>query len=304
MPNKKILVVEDDIVLRDVLVEKLKQSGYDTVAAADGEEAMAIVRESKPDLMLLDILMPRKGGMEVMEDLNADPDLRTIPVIIISNSGQPVEIERARHLGAKDFLIKAVFDPSEVMEKVKTVLIESEKTSKATVGGEVNATQDLQDVLQDTEAQMKNEAPVAETEASGSLTLAPDAPDKKGSKGNVLIVEDDKFLRELFVRKLFSEGFQVESAIDSDEAFEILSKSKPDIIFLDLILPGMDGFEILTRIKKDDRIKKIPVLVISNLGQKEDIDRAIRLGATDFLVKANFTLDEIISRVMQILHGD
>ena len=305
MSNKKILVVEDDIVLRDVLVEKLKQSGYDTAAASDGEEAMSIVREAKPDLMLLDILMPRKGGMEVMEDLNADPDLRSIPVIIISNSGQPVEIERARHLGAKDFLIKAVFDPSEVMEKVKSVLIDVEKSYTPGAEDAVDPTQDLQDVLQQTEKQATSNIIQPEEEKLGSgIVPAEDSPENTGGKGKVLIVEDDKFLRELFVRKLFSEGFQVDSAIDSDEAFEILSKNKPDIIFLDLILPGMDGFEILTRIKKDDRIKNIPVLVISNLGQKEDIDRAMRLGATDFLVKANFTLDEIISRVMQILHGD
>ena len=309
MSNKKVLVVEDDVVLRDVLVEKLKKTGYETIAAADGEEAMAIVRESKPDLMLLDILMPRKGGMEVMEDLNADPNLRTIPVIIISNSGQPVEIERARHLGAKDFLIKAVFDPKEVMDKVADVLLEVEKEAqqKAGVVTEGNVAQDdLNAVLKETESQATPQpaSEVVNNEGgSGLIEPSADIPENTKGKGSVLIVEDDKFLRELFVRKLFSEGFQVDSAIDSDEAFEILSKGKPDIIFLDLILPGMDGFEILTRIKKDDRLKNIPVMVISNLGQKEDIDRAMRLGATDFLVKANFTLDEIISRVQQILHG-
>lgn len=320
MSNKKILVVEDDIVLRDVLTEKLIQSGYDTTAAADGVEAMEMVQSYQPDLILLDILMPRKGGMEVMEELNANPTFKKIPVIIISNSGQPVEIERARHLGAKDFLIKAVFDPGEVLEKVAGVL--SQESS--TIHDEVTVEPELDDVLHsmeetagrvgapDIEAPIPPVAPVApeanavqeELTAEEPVQQSAPDPEEKSSRGSILIVEDDKFLRELFVRKLFSEGFEVDSAIDSDEAFDVLSKKKPDVIFLDLILPGMDGFEILARIKKDDTIKNIPVLVISNLGQKEDIDKAMQLGATDFLVKANFTLDEIIARVLQILHGD
>ena len=93
----------------------------------------------------------------------------------------------------------------------------------------------------------------------------------------------------------------MENAIEAKAAFEILERWKPDIILLDLILPGVDGFEILSRIKKDDRLKDIPVIVLSNLGQQEDIDRAMSLGAQDFMVKANFTLEEIIVRVRSIL---
>ncbi|MCK5027291.1 MAG: response regulator, partial [Candidatus Pacebacteria bacterium] len=99
----------------------------------------------------------------------------------------------------------------------------------------------------------------------------------------------------------FNEGFDVDSAIDAEQAFDALKKKKPEIILLDLILPGVDGFEILTQIKADDNLKDIPVMVISNLGQKEDIDRAMELGAVDFLIKANYTLDEIISRVLTVL---
>ena len=84
MSKKKVLVVEDDIVLRDVLVEKLGQSGFEMMAAEDGEEALTMMRQTKPDIILLDILMPRKGGMEVMEDMNVDASLKDIPVVIIS----------------------------------------------------------------------------------------------------------------------------------------------------------------------------------------------------------------------------
>jgi len=124
----------------------------------------------------------------------------------------------------------------------------------------------------------------------------------KGKK--VLVVEDDKFLRELFVKKLFNEGFDVKNSIDAQGAFQIITEGKPDIILLDLILPGVDGFEILAKIKADENIADIPVLILSNLGQQEDIDRAMSLGAHDFLVKANFTLDEIVTRVKKVLDGE
>lgn len=279
MNPKKIFIVEDDNVLRDVLVEKLSKSGYTVESAEDGEIAMQKLRGGlNPDLMLLDILMPRKNGMEVMEEMNTDENLKKIPIIIISNSGQPVEVERAKALGARDFLIKAIFDPTEVLEKVKAAL-----------GEPVAETAHV-------EQQNMSSTVIREDAQRGVAAQKDDA-------WGVMVVEDDKFLRELFIRKLFSEGFKVENAIDAKGAFEILERWKPHIILLDLILPGVDGFEILSRLKKDDRFKEIPVIVLSNLGQQEDIDRAMALGAKDFMVKANFTLEEIIARVRVILGG-
>lgn len=117
----------------------------------------------------------------------------------------------------------------------------------------------------------------------------------------ILIIEDDKFLRELIVQKLATEGFNVHSAVDGEECFKILEKIKPHLILLDLILPGMDGFEILARLKKDPKTSLAPVIVLSNLGQKEDIDKAVSLGAVDYMIKANFTPGEIVEKVKKIL---
>lgn len=122
MEKKKILVVEDDNVLRDVLLQKLLKNNYDAMGAEDGMVAMEKIASYKPDVILLDILMPKKDGLEVLEEIHASEEMKKIPVIIISNSGQPVEIERARELGARAFLVKAVFEPSEVLDKVARVL--------------------------------------------------------------------------------------------------------------------------------------------------------------------------------------
>ena len=116
---KKILMVEDEEIMIDLLQRKIAQEGYEIKVARNGEEGLAAMKEEKPDLVLLDIIMPKMGGFEVMEKMQEDKDLKKIPVIVISNSGQPVEIDRAQKMGAKDWLIKTEFDPQEVIEKIK-----------------------------------------------------------------------------------------------------------------------------------------------------------------------------------------
>ena len=115
---KKILLIEDEQLMIELLERKLAHEGYEVLVAKDGVEGLEKMREDRPDLILLDIVMPRMGGFEVMEEMAKDAELKTIPVIVISNSGQPVELDRAKRLGAKDWLIKTEFDPQEVIDKV------------------------------------------------------------------------------------------------------------------------------------------------------------------------------------------
>lgn len=115
---KKILIIEDEKIIFELLQKKLTQEGYETTIARDGEEGLKKLRETRPDLVLLDIIMPKMGGFDVMKEIKKDRELARIPIIIISNSGQPVEIDEAQRLGAKDWLIKTEFDPQEVIEKV------------------------------------------------------------------------------------------------------------------------------------------------------------------------------------------
>ncbi|MDO8424701.1 MAG: response regulator [bacterium] len=116
---KKILLIEDEEILIGLLQKKLAVEGYEVSLARNGEEGLQEMRRSRPDLVLLDIIMPKMGGFEVMEEMQKDKELRRIPIIIISNSGQPVELDRAKKLGARDWLVKTEFNPQEVIEKVK-----------------------------------------------------------------------------------------------------------------------------------------------------------------------------------------
>jgi DNA-binding response OmpR family regulator len=103
-------------------------------------------------------------------------------------------------------------------------------------------------------------------------------------------------------QKLIKMGYDLIAAVDGEEGVEKAKSEKPEIILLDIMLPGIDGFGVLTQVKADSSISDIPVIMLSNLGQREDIDRALKIGATDFLVKAHFTPQEIIDKIEQYLN--
>lgn len=122
-------------------------------------------------------------------------------------------------------------------------------------------------------------------------------------KTSVLIVEDDRFLSELIATKLEKEGFEVMLAPDAETALEKGKEKVPGIILLDIMLPGMDGFEYLEAIKADKAkpIAKVPVLILSNFGQESKVERGLALGADDYLVKANFTTAEIVDKIKKAI---
>jgi DNA-binding response OmpR family regulator len=248
--EKKILIVEDDTLLGEVLVKKLEAEGYATVLVQDGAKSIEKMREEKPDLVLLDILLPHKNGYEILEEKKNDPALVAIPTIIISNSGQAVEIERALDLGVKDYLVKVEFDPNEVIEKVHQQL------------GSGTSMQDL-DI----------------SPTGDSVGRLP-----KGTK--VVVVEDDRLLSDLLARRLSEAGCLPFHSLDGSGALKLIREHKPDIVVLDILLPGIDGFE---------------VLLLSNLGQERDIKKGQELGSAGFLVKATVTLEEIIDEIQRIL---
>ncbi|MFH1968141.1 MAG: response regulator [bacterium] len=117
----------------------------------------------------------------------------------------------------------------------------------------------------------------------------------------ILIIEDDAFLRDLISKKLSSAGFTASEATDGEAGLKKAKEEKPSLILLDLLLPVPDGFEILSRLKQDPETSSIPVVILSNLGQKEDVDKGLGLGANDYLIKAQFTPDEIIAKVKETL---
>lgn len=265
----KILIIEDEDSLRELLLVKLKKEGYEVDNANDGEAGLQKIKDWQPDIILLDIVMPKMDGYEVMEKMN-EAGIK-IPVIIISNSGQPVEIEKTKKLGAVDHLIKTEFSPLDVLNKIRDCI-------------------------------SSNGQPISRPVDKKMLKAKTDeAVQQLGVK--VLLVEDDVFLREICSKKLTKEGYSVHEAMDGEQALQGIEAIKPDIILLDIILPAIDGFQILSQIRshKNSEIAKIPVIMLSNLGQEDDIKKAMDMGANDYLVKAHFTTEEIIAKIKSVL---
>lgn len=257
---KKILIIEDEEVLGELLRDHLTSEGYETYWEKDGLEGIARLKEVKPDVVLLDMVMPKMNGYETLEKIRADEETREVPVIVISNSGQPVEIRHILDMGVKDYIIKAQFSPAEVLEKVHKYISPNADQKSPTISS----------VLSN---------PVA----------------------RLLIVEDDPFLSSIAAMHLKKKGCSVTVAVDGENALALLEKEIPDLILLDIIMPGISGIDVLKKIKADERYKDVSVIMFSNLGQEHEIEECTNAGAEDFLIKAMVTPQEVLDRVLAIL---
>lgn len=266
LAGKKILIVEDNTFLSNVISQKLSMRGAVVKTYTNGLEGLAGVRAEKPDVVLLDILMPIMNGYEVLQVLHAEGLTDRIPIIVISNSGQPVEIERIKSLGVREYLVKAEFGPDDVLQHIyKTLGITS-----------------------------PTEGAAAATAAAAVSDDPPQAMPK------VLVVEDDPLLRNLLAMKLSNSSCPAMFSNDGIHVMELVTTFEPNVIVLDLKLPGKDGFEVLKELKESETYKHIPVIIFSNNSVDEDREKAMALGAAAFHVKAMTDLSEFIRIIVNI----
>ena len=250
--KKMILLIEDEKTIANLIELRLKQSGYEVEVAYDGQKGLDTIISLKPDLVLLDMLLPGLSGFSILKKLNEKHILPDLPIIIISNSVQPIQLKRAIDLGARDYLIKVNFTPNVVVEKVDAVLRQEKKT------------------------------------ISHAISC-------------VLLVEDEKIIAHAIERTFAKKNHRVFVAVNAREARKVLKEEKIDLILLDIILPDVDGFQLLDEFKKNDATKDIPVIIISNLGQKEEIEKGKKKGAVDYIIKSNTVSSEILEKVENIL---
>jgi DNA-binding response OmpR family regulator len=118
----------------------------------------------------------------------------------------------------------------------------------------------------------------------------------------VLLIEDDTFLVEIYKKKFEENGFSFESASDGDEGLRKLKDNKPDVLLLDIVLPNFDGWEIIRKVKKDEQFKDLKTVILSNLGQKGEVEKGIELGASKYLIKAHYTPTEVVEEVKKIMN--
>jgi DNA-binding response OmpR family regulator len=246
-PKKSfVLVVEDNEILSDLIGKALVSEGYEVARCNNGEQGWQALQKREPDILLLDIVLPEKSGYEILEDMNKVGMLARVPTIIVSNSGEPVQVSRSLALGVRDYIVKADLSVDEVLSKVKRYLSESSSAAKVSL-----------------------------------------------ERLKVLMIEDDSFLQNI-TGKVIGSMFEVRYVTDGPAAIQEVETFAPDIVLLDIILPGeMNGFDILKALRTDEKNANIPIVMFTNLGQEEDKKKAFSLGADGYLVKADFDIESL-----------
>lgn len=226
---KRILVVDDDEDLTLVIGEHLIQKGYEVYVSNSGMDAIKKAIDLQPDMIMLDLLMPKMDGYFVTKLLKQNPKTKDIPIIIVS---AVYEKEKCLRLGIVDYITKP-FDSSQLML-----------------------------TIQKAEKQIKGEI----------------------FKKKVLIVDDEPDIIAVMTLALTNRGYSVLNAYDGLQAIALAKKEKPDIVMLDLMLPGVDGFAVIKALKNDPETAPIPVVVITGR-TIDDKDKAMQLGAREYLLK-------------------
>lgn len=254
--KEKILIIEGDGDFGESVSAVLKKDGYTTFLVKNGTDAMKMIVDILPHLILLDVVLPGTDGYEILEKKQAEPLLTKIPVFLLSTQGVPINMRRVPQNSVADYLMALHVSPQEVLDKVNRYF--NHETSVAPVSAPATA---------------------------------------EGPKKKLLWVEDDKLIGTILAKKLVSSGFDLFHAKNGEEALEALKSSIPDMVVVDLMLPGMSGFDILQKMQMDPQTKKIPSMVLSNLSKPSDIEKAKMLGAKKFLVKAATSLDQIVDEI-------
>jgi two-component system, cell cycle response regulator len=251
----KILVVDDEPLNRKLIQATLSRLPYTIISASNGLEALEMVRAQSPDLVLLDVMMPGLSGYEVTEQMKGDPVTREIPIILITAMDSVENKIRGIEAGADEFLNKPIH-AAELHARVKSLLR-------------------LRQYEQQMKARIQAQRIEAEQTTGAGLHDLP----------SVLLVEDDERDARLIQMQLQGQPYTFQTVRTGEEAISRAQQEKVDIILLDLLLPGMDGFGVLSLLKEKEETRNIQVVVITSLPDLESRIRGLETGVDDYLVK-------------------
>ena len=240
--TNRVLVIDDDATVRDLMRRVLSREGFDVVTAADGTEGLALARELKPSVITLDVMMHDMDGWSVLQAIRGDPALADIPVVMLSILD---EKQRGFALGASAYLTKPV--------------------------------------------------------DRARLAAALEPFKAKGLNQRALIVEDDEATREMMRRLLVGEGWVVGTAANGRDALTRLAAETPQLILLDLLMPEMDGFEFLARLRESPEYGAIPVIIITAADLTEEQRRRLQGGVEHILQKAAYGQDALLVEIRRII---
>jgi two-component system, cell cycle response regulator len=256
--SKKVLIVDDDPLNVKLLTSMISGSNYDILKAYDGEEALDVISREHPDLILLDIMMPKIDGYKVLEIVKSSSNTRDIPVILITALDSVEDKVRGMEAGADEFLNKPV-NKTELLARVKSLLC-------------------LKEYQEQLSTPAKTERPFLKQNSVDESAWSLDNP-------CILLVEDNEKDAYLIRSILANQQYTFIHATNGEDALEFMKHNRFDLILLDVLLPNMNGFEVCCRLKELDSTKNIQVLMITCLDDLSSKLKGFDSGADDYLVK-------------------
>jgi len=286
---KKILIIEDEEFLYEMYKMKLEREGYQVVVASDGLEGVKSAKKVKPDLILLDLVLPGMDGYQVLQNIRADRQTKDIKIYILSNLGQNEEIKLGLETGADGYLIKANITPSQLVENIEKIFA----GEKVGIRKQLSRAGDLPQSLPDKK----------KTKILTKERIIKVKKQEKEKMADILIIEDEEAIIEMYKIKLTSAGYQVSVAKNGAWGLKLAREKKFKIIIMDMVMPAMKGCQAIKELKSDDKTKNIPIIVLSNSAQDKDIAEAKACGAACYLLKSNITPAKLIKEVEKLLRN-
>jgi two-component system, cell cycle response regulator len=268
--TERILVVDDEPVNRELLDVILTEAGYEVLFACDGPAALEVAESQRPDLILLDLLMPGLSGLEVCQRLKQAPATARIPVIVVTAVGQLATKEAVLTHGADDFVTKP-FRPDDLRARVQAML----------------AVQPIGQELDRALAYLRELEGARRGQAASAPSGTPDGPGRGRGEGSarslILLVDDDALMREFYGDLFTEQGFQVRTAGTGREGLSVVTSQPVEAVILDIVMPEMSGLELLETLRGRDA--DLPVIMLTAHATSQNAITALKLGAFDFIVK-------------------
>jgi len=263
----KIIMVEDDPLISEIYQKKFTESGFEVAIATSGEEALKALKNGPADLMLLDLVMPRMSGFDIIKKIREDETNASLKIIIFSNTSQKEDRDKAMQLGANGFIAKSEFKPSDLVNEIKRYLNQYAQ-------------------------QQKNEARLNGQTASESAS---------GQK-KILLIEDEEIFIDMFSEKLRQEGFNVICAKNGAWGVKEALTGGFDLLIMDMVMPAMTGEEMIAKVKLEEKTKKIPIIMLSASVDDETRKRVEKMDIQGFYIKTQITPSELADKAGEILN--
>jgi twitching motility two-component system response regulator PilG len=295
-----ILMIEDSQTSRKVLTMLFKRLRYTVIEAATGAAALAAAADNKPDLILLDVMLPDINGHELLPKLRKLKHVSNIPVIMLTGKQGSKDKMLSIQAGISEFVSKP-FNPQKLTELIKLYLPQSGKTaySRRTavseLPGNIKTTNHIQTTVlpPSTSAPSGNMTNPAKSTSDIQVSPAPTLQQKNGKK-SIFVIEDSQTSRKVLSMILGRNGFDIYEATTGQEAIQLAHTIQPDLVLLDVMLPDMTGYTVLPQLKQIAHFETLPVIMLTGKRAPSDRMKGMLAGSNEYLTKP-FNPEKLLS---------